>query len=59
MATCGTGCWGDFTVEIDADLIIAGETSIRLLTFSAEDGSPRDVVTVPIPADGIWTMTVG
>lgn len=59
MATCGSGCWGDFTVDIDASLIVGGETSVRLLTFSAEDGSPENVVTVPIPADGVWGITVG
>lgn len=59
MATCGTGCWGDFTVDIDAALIVGGETSIRLLTYSAEDGSAQNVLTVPIPANGVWTMTVG
>lgn len=58
MATCGSGCWGDFTVDLDAALLAGGDTSVRLLSYSAEDGSPRDVATVPIPADGIWSMTV-
>lgn len=58
-ATCGSGCYGTFGTELDASLIVGGETSVRLLTYSAEDGSPLDVVTVPIPADGIWAMTVG
>lgn len=59
MATCGSGCWGEFSTEIDANLITPGESSIRLLTYSAQDGSPTDVITVPIPADDIWQITVG
>lgn len=58
MATCGSGCWGSFTVEIDPTLITPGESSIRLLTHSAEDGSAIDVITVPIPAGDVWAITV-
>jgi hypothetical protein len=58
-ATCGSGCWGEFGAEIASDLIVPGESSVRVLTFSAEDGSAQDVVTVPIPADGVWSITVG
>lgn len=59
MATCGSGCWGEFSTTIDPGLITGGESSIRLLTYSAKDGSPTDVVTVPIPAGDIWAITVG
>lgn len=58
MATCGSGCWGSFTVEIDPTLITPGESSVRLLSHSAEDGSPIDVITVPIPAGDVWAITV-
>lgn len=58
-ATCGTGCWGEFSTEIDAELIVPGESSIRVFTSSAEDGSPVDVVTVPIPEGGVWQLNVG
>ncbi len=59
MATCGSGCWGSFTVELDPSLITPGESSIRLFTYSAEDGSPIDAITVPIPAGDVWAITVG
>ncbi len=58
-ASCGTGCWGEFAVEVDADLIVPGESSVRLLTYSAEDGSETNMITVPIPEDGIWQFNVG
>lgn len=59
QATCGTGCWGEFGVGIASDLIVPGESSIRLLTYSAEDGSPSNVLTVPIPVNGVWDFTIG
>lgn len=55
-ATCGTGCWGEFEVVIDADLITPGESSVRLFQYSAQDGSPVDVITVPIPVGGVWSV---
>jgi len=59
QASCGTGCWGEFGAGVDSDLIVEGESSIRLLTYSAEDGSPANVITVPVPAGGYWSVTVG
>lgn len=59
MASCGSGCWGDFIVDLDAGLITGGESSVRLLTHSAEDGSEIEVITVPVPAGDIWAITVG
>jgi hypothetical protein len=58
-ATCGTGCWGDFSVAIPADLIEGGESVVKLFTHSAQDGSMIDVITVPIPAGDVWAITVG
>lgn len=58
-ATCGTGCWGDFSTSIDAELIIPGESSVMIFTYSAEDGSIVDAITVPIPEGGVWEFTVG
>lgn len=55
-ASCGTGCWGEFGFGVDAGLIVPGESSVRLLTYSAEDGSPTNIITVPIPEDGIWKL---
>ncbi|MGD2101645.1 MAG: Gmad2 immunoglobulin-like domain-containing protein [Acidimicrobiia bacterium] len=58
-ATCGTGCWGGFGVGVASDLIEPGRSSIRLLTYSAEDGSPENVITIPIPEDSPWKFIVG
>ncbi|MGA8040464.1 MAG: Gmad2 immunoglobulin-like domain-containing protein [Acidimicrobiia bacterium] len=46
-ASCGTGCWGDFSFDIDYDFS-TGPVSIRLFWNSAKDGSPTDVVTMPV-----------
>lgn len=59
LASCGTGCWGEFGVGVSSDLITPGESAIRLLTYSAEDGSPQDSITIPIPSNGAWQLTVG
>lgn len=46
-ATCGTGCWGEFEFTIDEALVDADST-IQVLEFSAEDGEPANVITVPV-----------
>ena len=46
-ATCGTGCWGTFEEEIR----YTGKKNWALLQVfqsSAEDGSPMNMVTVPL-----------
>lgn len=58
-ATCGSGCWGEFSTSIDAGLVVPGESSLRVFTYSAQDGSPIDVITVPIPEGDVWQFTVG
>ena len=45
-ATCGTGCWGAYEFMIDYPF--AGGETIRVFWHSAEDGSPTDVVSVPV-----------
>lgn len=57
-ASCGTGCWGDFEAVVDSNLITPGESSIQLFQYSAENGEPVDVVTIAIPADGIWRTSL-
>jgi hypothetical protein len=57
-ATCGTGCWGEFSAVVDSNLITPGESSIKLFQYSAEDGSPVDVITVAIPPEGIWRTSL-
>jgi spore germination protein GerM len=59
MASCGSGCWGDFSVTLDGALVRPGEFSVRLFTHSAEDGSIVESITVPIPDGGFWEYTVG
>ncbi|MEX2652799.1 MAG: Gmad2 immunoglobulin-like domain-containing protein [Acidimicrobiia bacterium] len=59
MANCGTGCWGGFSFEVQYDF--SGDETVRVFWHSAEDGSPSDVVTVPIlwnDADG-WDLLTG
>jgi spore germination protein GerM len=46
-ATCGSGCWGDFEFTVDETLVDAGST-IQVLEYSAEDGDPANVITVPV-----------
>jgi spore germination protein GerM len=58
-ATCGSGCWGEFSASIASDLVVPGESSIRVFQYSAEDGSVVDAITVPIPPEGVWRFTVG
>jgi hypothetical protein len=47
-ATCGTGCWGDFSkgLEFSVDHEQAGR--VEVLTFSAEDGSEQDLISIPV-----------
>lgn len=49
MATCGTGCWGDFDFTLSADDLFA-ESSIEVFVSSAEDGSPTFVISIPLSA---------
>jgi germination protein M len=57
-ATCGSGCWGDFSAAVESALVVPGESSIRVFQYSAEDGSVVDAITVPIPPDGVWRFTI-
>lgn len=47
-ATCGNGCWGDFEKALDFPLDSPQEGRIEVLTYSAEDGSPQDVISIPV-----------
>jgi hypothetical protein len=46
-ATCGSGCWGEFEFTIDESLVDA-DSVIQILEYSAEDGDPQNIVTVPV-----------
>lgn len=47
-ATCGSGCWGDFSEEVEFDVTERHVGRLVLLTYSAEDGSERDVISIPV-----------
>lgn len=47
-ATCGSGCWGDFSENVAFDVTEEQEGRIVVLTYSAEDGSERDVISIPV-----------
>lgn len=58
-ATCGTGCWGAY--EFQVDYAFVGEETVRVFWHSAEDGSPSDVVSIPVlwdDPDG-WDFSSG
>ncbi len=56
QASCGTGCWGEFEEAIPADVITPGQSSVQLFTYSANDGSMTDVITIPIPEGDVWQL---
>jgi spore germination protein GerM len=59
MATCGTGCWGGFSFEVQ--YAFTGDEIVRVFWHSPEDGAPSDVVSIPIlwnDADG-WDLLTG
>jgi Immunoglobulin-like domain of bacterial spore germination len=51
MATCGTGCWGSFNLGLDTPVIDVGD-HVLVFWYSAEDGEPADVVTIPVGTSG-------
>jgi germination protein M len=56
-ATCGSGCWGEFSAAVDSALVVPGQSAIMVFQRSAQDGSVVDAITVPIPVDGVWRFT--
>lgn len=54
-ASCGTGCWGEFSFSLDTPAITA-DSLVRVFWSSPEDGSPMDVVYVPVDGDGVWEL---
>ena len=47
-ATCGSGCWGEFSKTVRFSVDHEQEGRVEVLSYSAEDGSPQDVVTIPV-----------
>jgi hypothetical protein len=48
MATCGTGCWGDWEIEIPYEVDREQFGSLIVWENSARDGSPINVREYPI-----------
>jgi hypothetical protein len=48
MASCGTGCWGDFSVSIAYNVSKAQWGTLRVFDLSARDGSAQDVTEYPV-----------
>jgi hypothetical protein len=48
MATCGTGCRGDYTTDVRYDVDRTQEGTIRVYEVSAKDGSEINVVEIPV-----------
>jgi spore germination protein GerM len=47
-ATCGTGCWGDFTVEVEFPIETQGEGFVTVFETSAEDGRRVNIQSYPV-----------
>ena len=47
-ATCGSGCWGDFSTEVTFDVAERQRGRVEVFTYSAEDGSEQDLVSIPV-----------
>jgi spore germination protein GerM len=47
-ATCGSGCWGDFMEEVAFEVTERQRGRVNVFTYSAEDGSPQDVISSPV-----------
>ncbi|MFZ0012900.1 MAG: Gmad2 immunoglobulin-like domain-containing protein [Acidimicrobiia bacterium] len=56
QASCGSGCWGEFSVTIPESVVTPGQSQVELFTYSAKDGSKTDVIIIPVPANGIWAV---
>lgn len=47
-ATCGTGCWGAFSKALEFSIDAPQPGRVVALTYSAEDGSPQDEISIPV-----------
>jgi germination protein M len=48
MATCGTGCWGGFEVDLSRAIDEAGRGTLSVFSRSAMDGSVQDLRRYPV-----------
>ena len=54
-ASCGTGCWGAFSFHIEGIDFESTPITLKVFWNSAEDGSPTDVVSIPVNW-GVWRL---
>ena len=47
-ATCGTGCRGDFSTQIDVPIDAEQPGTVQVFEYSAKDGSMINVVEIPV-----------
>jgi hypothetical protein len=48
MATCGTGCRGDFSTQVEVPIHTKQPGTIQVFEYSAKDGSMINVVEIPV-----------
>jgi len=47
-ASCGTGCWGDFSETLAFEVTERRQGRVEVLTYSPKDGSEQDLVSIPV-----------
>ncbi|HEY5889826.1 MAG TPA: Gmad2 immunoglobulin-like domain-containing protein, partial [Acidimicrobiia bacterium] len=57
QATSGSGTWGEFVFTFE-DATLTSDEFVQLFEYSAEDGEPSNVVTIPLN-DGQWDFSGG
>ncbi len=55
-ATSGSGTWGDYLFVLDPTLFGEG-SSVQLLEYSAKDGEPSNVITIPYNEGMLWDFS--
>ncbi len=48
MASCGTGCWGDFRASLSYTVSRGQWGTLRVYDLSAKDGTPENVTEYPV-----------
>jgi spore germination protein GerM len=48
MATCGTGCWGAWDLDVPYVVAVAGPGTLQAYELSAADGSPTNLTAYPV-----------
>ena len=48
MASCGTGCWGTFKVDLAYTVAKGQYGTLRVYDRSAKDGSPENITEYPV-----------